>query len=200
MAQDTVCGMLKDGQDTSCLSPSKRYYQQAVVINKSDIDEYEVTKTDTTTPSAPCAHHVTFTLKAGKTGFMFKGSEAGSTYKGYVDKSRNELFGLPQYIHHAQILIAGADEETKCKIDSMDRGSFVIAYQFKDGTVEIYGIENGLTTDDYTLDLQENGGGQALILSSLESAPENDLPLIYKSAVSGGETADFDELFAAPTP
>ena len=36
----------------------------------------------------------------------------------------------------------------------IDKGSFVVALQAKDGTVEIYGMVNGLTTGDYEYNIQ----------------------------------------------
>ena len=64
-----------------------------------------------------------------------------------------------------------------------------------DDTVEVYGIENGLTTGDYTYDVQEGGGGTPVILSSLEDAPENYLPLVYEPQSGGSANADFDSNF-----
>ena len=81
------------------------------------------------------------------------------------------------------MLAGGVSEAVKCILDSIDKGSFVAAFQLGDGTVEILGIENGLTTGDYTYDVQGGGGGTAVVLSSLEDAPERYLPLIYESAV-----------------
>ena len=114
---------------------------------------------------------------------------------GSHDKTRSDL-GFAQYIHNVGILIAGVSEEVKCVLDSLDKGSFVVALQWKDGTVEIFGFVNGLTTGDYSYNVQEGGGGTQIILSSLEDAPENNLPLIYKSAVADQETLDFDAAFA----
>lgn len=200
MAVTNICAELKRGQDTSCTSPLRRYYQQAVVMNKSDIDmtTVQITASDAGTPTPTCAYNVEFTLKEGKTGYLFRGNENGSTYKGYFDKVTNETFGVPDYTHHVQMLVAGVEENSKCILSSLDKGSFVVAMQFADGTVEIYGMQNGMKTDDYTYDTQENGGGTAIILSSRETAPEGYLPLVYKSATPDGETADFDNLFANP--
>jgi hypothetical protein len=196
MAIQSICATLFAGFDSSCDSPVRKYYQQAVVINKSDIETFTITPpTKTATPE--CFYTVAFTLKTGKTGYWFAGPEAGSSFLGFYDKSRSDL-GHPQYIHSAQILITGVDEASKCVLDSLDKGSFVAAYQLKDGTVEIFGIQQGLTTGDYTYNIQEGGGGTPIVLASLEDAPETYLPLVYEAAVPGQETADFDSLFANP--
>lgn len=197
MAITSVCGSLKNGQDASCIAPVRRYYQQAVLINKADIETYTINKPTEEDPT--CKYSVEFSLKSGKTGYRFTGSEGGSSYKGYFDKSTSDL-GYPQYKHNAQILIVGSDEEAKCILDSISKGRIVVAYQFTDGTVEIYGIEQGLTTGDFTYDVQEGGGGTAVVLSSLDVAPENLVPLVYKSAVDGGESADFDANFENNAP
>lgn len=195
MAIQSICGTLKAGQDLSCITPARRYFQQAVIINKSDIDTYTITAPNGVAPDS-CEYQVEFTLKDGKTGYRLMGSENGSTYRGYFDKSIAETLGQPQYIHNVQILIAGVDRATKCILDALDKGSYVVALQFSDNTVEIYGIQNGLTTGDYTYDVQEGGGGTAIVLSSRENAPEGYLPLVYKSATPDGEVADFDSEFA----
>lgn len=199
MAVTSICGTLKNGQDASCVSPVRRYYQQAVVINKTDIDPSTVVTTTPTAENPDCAYNVQFSLKQGATGHRFTGSENGSTYKGYFDKTVSDL-GFAQYTHNAQILVVGADEESKCILDSLGKGNYVVAFQFSDGTVEIYGMENGLSAGDYTYDVQEGGGGTPIILSSRELAPEGLVPLVYKSLTPGGENADFDSAFANDLP
>lgn len=192
MAVPSICGTLKSGKDLSCVSPVRRYAQQAVIINKSDIEDYTITAP--TGEADACAYHVEFTLKDGKTGYLIQGPESGSSFYGSFDKSISDI-GFVQYAHNVQILMAGVDEATKCILDALDKGSYIIALQIGE-TVEIYGMENGLSTGDYTYNLQEGGGGVAMALASRETAPEGKLPLVYKSAVADGEVADFDSLFA----
>lgn len=193
MAIQSLCAKIFNGLDVSCDAPVRKYYQQAVIINKSDIDTYDITLPDAETET--CNYKVEFALKEGKTGYRILGAEAGSSFYGSVDKTRSDL-GYAQYIHNAGILIAGVSEEVKCILDGLDKGSFVVALQLKNGTVEVYGIVNGLTTGDYSYNIQEGGGGTAILLSSLEDAPESNLPLVYESAVPGQESVDFDDAFA----
>ena len=193
MAVQSLCAKIFNGLDVSCDAPVRKYYQQAVIINKSDIDSYTISLPDAETET--CDYNVTFALKAGATGYRILGAEAGSSFYGSVDKSRSDL-GYAQYIHNAGILIAGVSEEVKCILDGLDKGSFVVALQLKNGTVEIYGIVNGLTSGDYSYNIQEGGVGTAILLSSLEDAPESNLPLVYESAVPGQESTDFDDAFA----
>lgn len=199
MAEESICAKLLVGQDSACQVLKRRYFQQAVVINRSDIDPTSVTieKTDYEAVTPECKYNVAFSLKEGKTGYKFIGPANGSNFFGSTAKATSTL-GFPQYIHNGNILLVGATESAKCILESLDKGSFVVAYQFTDGTVEIYGFEFGLATGDYTYDIQGGGGGSAIVLSSNENAPENYLPLIYKAAVPGGEGADFDAAFENP--
>lgn len=196
MAQTSVCALLLAGQDTVCEPIKRRYYQQAVLINKSDINAYTITRTNYEAPTPTCSYKVSFTLKPGKRGYLFRGPENGSNYFGSFDKTTSDL-GFAQYNHNASLLIVGATQSAKCVLDSLDKGSFVVAYQFTDGTVEIYGMENGLSTGDYTYDIQGGGGGTAVALSSGDIRPENTLPLVYVSVIPGQESEDFDAEFAA---
>ena len=198
MAIISTCAKLFSGFDASCDSPVRQYFQQAVLINKSDIETLTITKTDTQTSPPTCQYFVEFSLKVDTTGYVFQGSEAGSNFFGSFDKTRSDL-GFPQYVHNVQVLATGISEQIKCIVDSLDKGSFIAALQLKDGTVEIYGAENGLSTGDYSNNIQEGGGGAPILLSSLENSPENNLPLVYKSASPGGEGADFDSAFSNPS-
>jgi len=191
MAIQTICGILLNGQDTVCNPLVRRYYQQAIVINKDDVD----TSTVTTPTVGQCDYKVNFALKAGKSGLLFISPEAGNSVKGFSDKTTAET-GHPQFIHHVQFLVTGVNEEAKCILDALSRGSYFVVLQLKDGTVEVFGFEQGLVAPDFTYDIQENGGGVVMLLDSLETAPENFMPLVYESATPGGETADFDSLFA----
>lgn len=196
MAITTLCARLLSGHDAACETLTRRYFQQAVIINKADIDP---SFTITTPTEATCAYNVVFTLKEGATGYLFTGPESGSVFFGSVGKSRSD-YGFPQYSHNVQMLLTGASEDAKCILDSLDKGSFVVALQLMDGTVEIYGFGNGLTTSDYDYNLQEGGGGAPVTLSSLENTPESRLPYVYKSAVAGNESAEFESLFSNPEP
>lgn len=197
MAITSSCASLLNGQSSVCVAPQRRYYQQVVLINRADIDPDTIVKTftDYDSENPTCEYNVSFSLKQGKTGYRFMGSEAGSSFSGTFDASRSD-FGFPQFIHNVNMVIMGASEEAKCILDSLVKGSVVAALQFADGTVEIYGIDSGLVAQDFTFDVQGGGGGSAITLSSLEIAPENNLPLIYKSVPAGSEGEDFDDNFA----
>lgn len=201
MAVLSLCGRLLSGQDSACSPSVRKYYQQVVLINRDDID-YEnsvVTKPDPEADPATCDYSVQMVLKEGTIGYRFTGPENGSSFFATYDKSRSDL-GFTQYIHHANMILTGVDEASKCIIDALDKGKFVASFQLMDGTVEIVGWENGIGTDDYTFDIQGGGGANAIILSSNEDAPESMVPMVYVSAVPGDETVDFDAAFENPAP
>ena len=193
MANTAICAELDGVVDLSCIkSLVKKYFQEIVIINFNDIDR---TASVINQAGALCDYSVSMVLKAGKRGVMLKLPENGNTIRGSYAKSTSDL-GFIQYLQTVQILIAGVTKEIKCILDKLDRGRFVVAAQLADGTVEIYGFENGLTTGDYTFDLVEGGGGAKIPLQSKEAEQESMLPLIYKPAVPGSENADFNEQFS----
>lgn len=197
MAVTSICGTLRNGQDNSCPTTIQRkYFQQAVLINRADIDYSTVVYGEPT--EAECEYNVQFSLKEGATGYRISGSEQGSSFRGFYDKAVSDL-GLVQYTHQVQLLIMGITEEAKCILSALDLGSFVVALQNGD-IVEIFGFGNGLSTGDYTFDIQENGGGTLIPLASAENNTEARLPMVYKSETPGGEIADFDALFANAAP
>lgn len=193
MAITSLCGRLVNGLDLGCIAPVRKVYQQAVIINKADIDTFTINTPSEADPT--CNYNVEFTLKPGTQGYRIVGAEGGSSFYGSFDKSRGDL-GFTEYIHNVGILIAGVTEEVKCILEALDKGSFIVALQWKDGTVEIYGMVNGVSTGDYSFNPQDGGGGAQVVLSSSEDAPESTLPLIYVSAVPGQENDDFDDAFA----
>lgn len=199
MAVLSVCGKLFNGWDAGCEAGPRKFYQQACIINKDDIDPATITKTlpDLTQDPPTCNYNVAFELKDGKKGYKFVGPEAGNSFYGSFDKSRSDL-GYTQYIHNTQVLINGVSEESQCILGALDKGSFVVALQLTDGTVVIYGLDNGLQTGDYTYNISEGGGGVPVLLSSSENAPESYLPYIYKSGTAGQEGTDFDACFENP--
>jgi len=197
MATISNCATLLSGQNAVCTPPNRRYYQQAQVIIKSDILSYTIEKTDHSQANPTCKYGVKFKLKPGKKGFLFQGSENGSSYSGTFDKSTSDL-GFVQYKHNVNMIVVGANEEAKCILEALDKGRFVVALQLTNGIIEIFGIENGLSTGDYTYDIQGGGGGggSAMVLSSSENTPENYIPLVYKPQTGTDGSADFDAGFS----
>jgi hypothetical protein len=189
MAVLNICATLTQGLDSACpTNVVRKYYQQTVIINHSDVDKSTIVKTVNDTN-----FKVAFRLKTGKTGYRFTASESGSSISAMYEKTTNEGNGLPQYIHKMNYVAVGASELIKATLNKLDRGSFVVAGQLKNGLVEILGFENGLVNGDYTFDLQGANGSVALVLTSQENAPEPLAPYIYTST---DPELSFDTLFA----
>lgn len=195
MANTVVCAELTGAIDNSCVRNfAKKYFQEAVFINLNDIDK--VASVVGNIGGATCDYTVQMILKSGKKGIQVKLPETGNAIKGMTAKSK-DTYNNPQYMHQSQFLMLGASATAKCNMDKLDHGRFVVALQLTDGTVEIYGWENGLSTADYTYDIVEGGGGALIILQSDDTAQESMLPMVYKPAALGDANADFNEQFEA---
>ena len=200
MAQASLCGKLIAGFDAACSVAVRKYFQEACIINKADIDTQTVTLPDYAAGS--CSYNVAFSLVqqpqggSDTQGLKFRAPDGGQSIFGFYEKTVND-YGKPQYRHVVQILLEGVTENVKCILDGLDKGSFVVALQIGD-VVEIFGLYNGLSSTDYTYSVQENGGGALLQLASTEAAPEPTLPLVYVSGTPGNEIADFDGCFLQP--
>lgn len=186
-----VCEKLRTGLDMSCGNYSKKYYQQAVLVNRSDVqNKLILLSTTDISDNYTCRHRVLFDLLPDKTGFRFTLGENATSIYGTADKTILE--GIPQYSHSVNIVILGVDEATKCLLTQLDSADYFVALQFYDGTVEIFGFEYGMTTSDWIYDPQ-NTGGSVIKLTSLEDSLEDSLPFVY---YSDNPTLDFDNNFA----
>ena len=191
------CARLFRGQDLSCGTFAKKYYQQVVLVDKSDVRDFVIASTIPLidagiSTTSNYQHRIRFSLKPGKAGYLFRGQQNGNSFFATFSKEIDD--NVPQYIHTVQLPIFGANESTKVLLKTLDLAKYFAAIQYMDGTVEIYGFENGLTTDDYDYDLQGNSGGSSITLISPESGMEDEPPFIY---VPIGSTAndDFNNLF-----
>lgn len=184
---------LRAGLDLTCGNIVKKYYQQAILVNREDIlNKRILTSTLSIEDVYSCRHKVAFNLKTGKSGFLFSASENSSSIFGVVEKSIVQ--GIPQYLHSVTIIVLGVSEVVKCVLKQLDYADYFVALQLYDGTIEIYGFEFGMTTDNYTYDPMNSDGGAIIKLKSLGDALEDELPFIYD-----GDSVDFDNLFADVT-
>lgn len=190
------CIKLYTGQDNACKVVYKKYYQQVVLVNKDDVESHVISTASVlggvfSVGSIP--HRIRFSLKEDKTGYLFRGPENGNNYFATFQKETDD--NIPQYIHNVQLPIIGAEESTKALLRTLDLAKYFAAIQYMDGTVEIYGFENGLSTDDYEFDLANGGGGSFINLISLDNGLEDDPPYIYVP-ITGTANEDFNNLFA----
>jgi hypothetical protein len=183
------CEKITFGLDLRCGNIQKQYYQQAILVNRSDILNKQIlTSYVSLNDIHTCRHRVSFNLKENKKGFFFSASENSSSIFGVVEKSIVQ--GNPQYLHSVTILVLGVSENVKCILKQLDYSDYFVALQLYDGTVEVYGFEFGMTTDNYTYDPMNAEGGGVIKLKSMNDALEDELPFIYD-----GSPSDFDNLF-----
>lgn len=190
MAIPLICGTISKGQDNSCKNVPSRYFQQMVIMNMSDFDEIQINDSDV---AGVCTRNVEFTLKEGATGYRISLPDNGSAIYGTFDSTTND-FGFANFIHRVNVALTDASEEDKCMLENLVKGRFVVALQ-RGQIVEVYGIQNGLSAEDFTSDPQNNSGFVAIALASKENSPEQHIPLVYKSSVPGQEVEDFDSNF-----
>ena len=192
MAITSICGALNAGQDMTCIdSLVRKYAQQIVLMNKNDIDPATIVKPVSTDET--CDYRVKFDLKSLKKGFRFSLNDSATIIKGFYDKSVDQ-YGNPTYKHSVKILIMGVSEESKCILRALDKSSLVAALQIGN-EIEIFGLDNGLTSGDYTFDVAEGGGAVQITLASSDENLEAAIPYLYESTTPGGEIADFDSNF-----
>lgn len=184
----SLCIELHKDHDLRCKSFAKKYYQQIVLVNKSDV-EYQLILADENT------HKISFTLKDGATGYLYAGNENGSTYKGSF--SRIESQGITEYAHQVQVPVMGVDEEAKLVLKQLEGKGYFAATQYMDGTIEIWGWEYGLKPNNYTFDAQSTGGSVIPLIGKYD---EPEMPYVYESQTPGNENTDFNNLFSQNDP
>ena len=174
-----ACKQLLRGQDIRCINIDRKYYQQIVLINKDDVNEVAYSVNDE-------SHAIAFNLVNGATGYKYIGSDLTSLYNASFSKTTRK--GQPLYNHTLNLPVIGVGTTTKLILKELDLSTYFGAIQFRDGTIEIYGFENGLKTNDYTYEVQNGLGGTSITLSS--KFEEENIPYIY-----GGNSSDFDNNF-----
>ncbi len=181
------CIKIHKGQELGCKAWVRKYFQQLILINKDDVNTFNILSK--VNGDGSFRHRIQFDLKAGKTGYRFTGLESGNSFFATFSKEIDE--NIPQYLHELQLPVLGATEETKYIIKTLDWANYFAAIQLNNGQIEIYGFENGITTGNYTYDLQGNAGGSFIPLESKDL--EDEPPFVYYSLTPGD---DFDTLFS----
>ena len=191
------CEKLFTGYSLDCAPPQRKFWQRAVLLNKSDVAEYLIAR-PTVSPLGvySCAHHIRFKLTEGATGFEVKNLD--TAFNVFGTSQRSEKNDTVQHSHSIQFALMGAEAEIKCFLGRLEQAFYFAALMYTDGTVEIYGFENGLKPDNYTIDLQNTAGGTIIKLQSPSDEQEQDLPYLYRSMEATPEE-DFDNLFAGIT-
>lgn len=180
------CSFINKGLNMKCGTPYRRYFQELVLVNKADVKSYLI---QTYQNSTERMNRVRFQLHEGKKGHRFSLPEKGNNLIPSFTKSSDGF--RSEYSHRIQTYILGISEDVKYTLRTLDDGDYFGAVKYLDGTVEIYGFQYGLTTNNYEYNPQEQSGGSPLDLISetLEDFP----PLIYHSL--GNSEEDFDNDF-----
>lgn len=165
--------------DISCVPRPLRYYQQAVLINIEQVDEYLIKREVN-------QHTVKFSLKDLESGCLFRSNELANSFTGTFSEVREQ--GVALYSHQVTAPIIGVTQQAKLLLKELDNGCYFLALQNRNGVIEIYGFENGMQTEDYDYD-----GSQFNEISFSSRGLETDPPLIYVS--DGNAQRDFDDLF-----
>src|SRR5699024_3413532 len=100
-------------------------------------------------------HRVYFKLKDNKKGFSFENIATSDQVFGVCEKKETDNF--PEYKHKLNFIFTGLNESDKQLLLSFNLSNYFGAICYTDGTVEIYGFENGLKANDYSIDYQNNG-------------------------------------------
>lgn len=173
-----ACKRLIHEHDVSCLDVYRKYYQQIVLVNLEDVNEKVYDEAN---------HAILFNLVDGATGYRYRGNENVSLYSASFSKSVTK--GQPLYSHSITLPVVGVGVTTKLILKELDLANYFAAIQFRDGTIEIYGFDNGLTTSNYTFSAQNGLGGTSITLES--KFEEDEPPYIYL-----GADVNFDNKFA----
>lgn len=182
------CIELLRGQDNRCGVFQKKYAQQIILINKSDIDSFQRI-------SSNSRHVLRFILKEGKGGFLFATNDKGNSVNANFSKEIKE--GIPQYKHSVSFLLMGVDEDTKLILKELDNSFFFACTLFSDNTIEVYGFDFGLNSD-YEYAPQDNAGGS--IINLVSETLENEPPYVYQSGDLSTGLEDWDNLFLDNPP
>lgn len=188
-----ICASLHKGFDATCLNElAKKYFQDIVLVNRKDVAEKQIFITNQNAETYECRNRVYFKLSEGKKGFHFKINEVSSSVFGTFEKTIVE--NLPQYSHAVNIVIYGVTEEIKCLLTQLDLSDYFAAGRYYDNTIEVFGFDYGLTTNNYVYDPHNMAGGCVIKLSTQNDALEDNPPYIYKNQ-NGTEVADFENAF-----
>lgn len=186
------CERLRMDMNNACTSVMRKYFQEVVLVNKNDIQEFYI-QSPQFRDFVSNRYMVSFTIKPGTRGYRITNTYNGNVVFGSYNKTEEE--NIPQYKHIVQISMTGIDEETKAFLDQLDFSNYVAFIQSTNGLIEVYGFQYGLKTEDYEYNPVNNNGGALLTLSSDEDILEDERPYIYVSSIEGNENDDFNNNF-----
>lgn len=188
------CEDLINGYSVGCTNDQRLFIQKLVLINKSSVLDYLVKKTSVGIDNAfNCNHNIVFRLKEGERGKLI--SQIHNARNVFGSHERSEDSNVSEWTHSVSFIVQGYNENLICFLNNLNTAHYFAAAMLTDGTVIIYGFDNGLRPNNYSIDLQGNNGVTSVKLETAKSEEEQEQPYIYNSLASTPEN-DFNNLFA----
>lgn len=167
------CGLKIQDIDLSCIEPTYRMSQQVVLFEKSDVESFEYR-----TPAYGYNEYsLSFTPKTGVLGTGIQFKVDSNNLK--VNSSKTIVNGVAQYTHNVSIIALSEGEQDLINLEYLDNGKYFAAITDANGVPKVYGFENGLVTQNYSLDTFDNKGVVYLDLVTPSGLYEDTLPLIW---------------------
>lgn len=162
---------------TPCEVDAHKYDQRLVVINRNDVETYEII-------SDKDNHHIYFNLKENLSGFAIENLVNASHID--INLQREDFGKLTYYNASVSFFLEGAEEYVKNIIKQLDSSNYFIVAKFGN-TIEVIGFE---TAFDNSGGYNASGSLQTLNTKLSDSMP----PLVYKSLLNS-EIDDFNNNF-----
>lgn len=188
------CEDLIRGYSVGCTNDQRLFVQKLVLINKSNVLEYFVRKSSVDIEdNFNCNHNIVFRLNEGEKGKLI--SQIDNARNVFATHERSEDSNISEWLHSVNFIIQGYNESLICFLNNLNVAHYFAAAMLTDGTVIIYGFDNGLRPNNYSVDLQGNNGVTNIKLETSKGEEEQEQPYIY-----GGNISDFDNLFQDIAP
>lgn len=192
-----LCEDILNGYNSGCENNQRRFVQKIVLLNKSDILEYKILKSRLDINGGlNIDHSIYFRLKDGKKGISVTNIHNGYNVNGTWDFSENDY--SQNYTHSIKFITTGYNDSLAYFLSVINTALYFATLCMSDGTVLVFGFDNGLHSSSYKVDLQGANGVTQITLQTGKNEEEYNAPFIYQS----GNIAqnDFDNLFADLPP
>jgi len=164
-----ICGQLKRGLTAPCRPGAAGLRTEGVLVRLDDIG--------TVTRNATVEKGVTFTLKAGKKGFIVNG--IGEAHVGRTKIARGK-YG-PQFTHEYDIVAFGSGPAELQFVDELGQDKVVALNRDNNGNIRVYGLNGGmqLTKADADTANKDTGGGTEMTLTGENEIGSGDLFMAF---------------------
>lgn len=173
----SICYEINQGFSTPCEVDAHRYVQRIVIINRKDVDNFEIT-------SNLNYNRISFTLKANRTGFAVENLANANHID--VNLSRDKFGKNTYYNASVSFFLEGASEEVKAFIKQIDGSEYFLVAKFGND-IEVIGFDTNFENNS-----SYNASGSLQTLSTKYSSSKP--PYIYKSV--GNAIDEFNNNFS----